>query len=85
MPRQYAGQISRYNKKVMLCEAGMSWTDWLACQRFLADVIRKVRSLPGHMGLGVFYWEPESYNWMNYTKGAFNGSGAPTPALDVFE
>lgn len=77
--------ISRYNKKVMLCEVGMSWTDSAACRRFVAQVIGKVKSLPGHMGLGVFYWEPECYNWMNYGKGAFNESGEPTSALDAFE
>lgn len=77
--------ISRYGKKVMVCEAGMSWTDSLASRQFLTDIISKVKSLPAGMGLGVFYWEPECYNWMNYTKGAFNNNGQPTQALDAFE
>lgn len=77
--------ISRYNKKVMICEVGMSWTDSLICRQFLTDIINKVKSLPGHNGLGVFYWEPECYNWVNYTLGAFNTHGEPTSALDAFE
>ena len=78
--------VSRYNKEVMVCEVGMSWTDSTACKSFIADIIAKTKSVTGGKGLGVFYWEPESYNnWQGYTLGAFDNSGKPTIALDAFK
>lgn len=77
--------IARYDKPVMVCEVGMSWDQATACQSFLADLINKVKSVSGNKGLGVFYWEPQSYgNWQSYTKGAFDNSGKPTVALNAF-
>jgi arabinogalactan endo-1,4-beta-galactosidase len=32
----------------------------------------------------VFYWEPEAYNWQDYSLGAFDSTGKPTIALDAF-
>lgn len=76
--------ISRYNTPVMICEVGMSWDQAAACNSFLTDLLAKVRSL-GNNGLGVFYWEPESYNnWKGYTLGAFDNGGRPTAALNAF-
>ncbi len=78
--------VSRYNKPVMVCEAGMSWTDSTACNSFLSDLISKTKSVIGGKGLGVLYWEPEAYNdWQGYTLGAFDNSGKPTIALDAFK
>ncbi len=77
--------ISRYNKPVMICEAGMSWDQPAACRSFLTDLIAKLKSVPGNYGLGVFYWEPQCYgNWKGYSKGAFDNSGKPTVALQAF-
>jgi len=77
--------VSRYDKPVMICEVGMSWDQAAACQSFLTDLITKVKAVPGDKGLGVFYWEPQSYNnWQGYTKGAFDNSGKPTAALNAF-
>ncbi len=77
--------VSRYNTPVMICEAGMSWDQPAACNSFLTDLITKVKSVSGNKGLGVFYWEPESYNnWQGYTLGAFDNSGKPTTALNAF-
>ena len=76
---------ARYNKPVMIVEVGMSWDQASACQAFISDLIIKVKSLAGSKGLGVFYWEPQSYgNWQGYTKGAFDNSGKPTIALNAF-
>ncbi len=76
--------IARYGKPVMVAEVGMSWDQPAACNSFLTDLITKVKSL-GNNGLGVFYWEPQSYNnWKGYTKGAFDNSGKPTLALNAF-
>jgi arabinogalactan endo-1,4-beta-galactosidase len=76
--------ISRYNKQVMICEVGMPVTDAAACQSFIADLISKTRSISNNNGLGVFYWEPQSYNWQGYTLGAFDNSGKPTVAMNAF-
>jgi arabinogalactan endo-1,4-beta-galactosidase len=76
--------ISRYNKEVMICEVGMDASQPSSCKAFLADLITKVNSLPSGKGLGVFYWEPESYNWQSYGLGAFDNTGKPTIALDAF-
>ena len=78
--------IARYKKPVMICEVGMSWTDSIACKSFLTDIISKTKAVANGNGLGVFYWEPESYNnWQGYSLGAFDNSGKPTQALDAFK
>jgi arabinogalactan endo-1,4-beta-galactosidase len=78
--------VSRYGKQVMIAEIGMSWTDSAACNSFITDLISKVKSVSGGSGLGVFYWEPESYNaWQSYSLGAFDNSGKPTAALNAFK
>lgn len=77
--------VSRYGSEVMVCEVGMSWDQAATCQAFLADLITKVKSVSNSKGLGVFYWEPESYgSWQGYTLGAFDNSGKPTVALNAF-
>jgi arabinogalactan endo-1,4-beta-galactosidase len=78
--------VSRYNKEVMVVEVGMSWDQAAACNSFLSDLITKVKSVPNGKGIGVLYWEPESYNnWQGYTLGAFDNSGKPTVALNAFK
>ena len=76
--------VSRYNKQVMICEVGMDVTATATCKSFLEDIIAKTKSVTGNKGLGVFYWEPECYNWENYGLGAFDNNGKPTIALDAF-
>ena len=77
--------VSRYNKEVMIVEVGMSWDQAAACSSFLADLITKTKSVSNNKGLGVLYWEPESYNnWQGYTLGAFDNSGKPSLALNAF-
>ncbi|MDE3214146.1 MAG: glycosyl hydrolase 53 family protein [Bacteroidota bacterium] len=78
--------VSRYGTPVMVVEIGMPWDQPAICKSFISDLVAKVKSVPGNMGLGVFYWEPECYNnWQNYTLGAFDGSGKPTAALSGFQ
>ncbi len=78
--------VARYNKEVMVCEVGMPVADATACNNFLADLLAKTASVSGNKGLGVFYWEPESYNgWQGYQLGAFDNSGKPTVALNAFK
>jgi arabinogalactan endo-1,4-beta-galactosidase len=77
--------VARYNREVMIVEVGMSWDQADACHSFLADLITKTKSVSADKGLGVLYWEPESYNnWQGYTLGAFDNSGKPTVALNAF-
>ena len=78
--------VARYNKEVMIVEAGMSWDQPSASNSFLSDLIAKTKSVSDNKGLGVLYWEPEAYNnWQGYTLGAFDNSGKPTVALDAFK
>ncbi|HEX9061292.1 MAG TPA: glycosyl hydrolase 53 family protein [Clostridia bacterium] len=76
---------SRYNKEVMICEIGMPYDSSSECKTFITDMLSKTKSVPNNKGLGVFYWEPESYPGMNgYTRGTWDSSGKPTTALDAF-
>ncbi|MDP1841938.1 MAG: glycosyl hydrolase 53 family protein [Sediminibacterium sp.] len=77
--------ISRYGKEIMISEVGMEVAESMACKQFLTDIISKTKSLTNHKGLGVFYWEPQSYNkWKGYTLGAFDQNGKPTIAMEAF-
>lgn len=77
--------VSRYGKQVMICEVGMPFNEATTCQSFLTDLISKTKSVTGGNGLGVFYWEPESYNnWQGYGLGAFDNTGKPTVAMNAF-
>ena len=77
--------VTRYNKEVIVVEVGMSWDQPGEENAFLSDLIAKTKLVTGNKGLGVLYWEPESYNnWQGYTLGAFDNSGKPTVALNAF-
>ena len=77
--------VTRYNKEVIVVEVGMSWDQPGEENAFLSDLIAKTKLATGNKGLGVLYWEPESYNnWQGYTLGAFDNSGKPTVALNAF-
>ena len=76
--------VLRYGKPVMICEVGMDVNSPAICYSFLTDLISKVKSVSTDNGLGVFYWEPQCYNWQGYTLGAFDSIGKPTVALNAF-
>lgn len=77
--------VARYAKEVMIVEIGMSWDSPSESKSFIQDLITKTKAVPGNKGLGVLYWEPQSYgNWQGYTLGAFDNSGKPTIALSAF-
>jgi arabinogalactan endo-1,4-beta-galactosidase len=76
--------VTRYGKPVMICEVGMDVNSPTTAKAFLTDIITKVNSVPNGNGLGVFYWEPECYNWQSYSLGAFDNNGKPTVAMDAF-
>ncbi|MFT3739075.1 MAG: glycosyl hydrolase 53 family protein [Breznakibacter sp.] len=78
--------ISRYGSEVMICEVGMSWDEAATAKLFLTDLVTRTKAIADDKCLGVFYWEPQSYNsWNGYTLGAFDASGKPTVALDAFK
>jgi arabinogalactan endo-1,4-beta-galactosidase len=73
--------IARYQTQVMVCETGHLYNEPTTAYNFLVDLIRKTKSVGG---LGVFYWEPECYNW-GYNMGAWDPvTKKPTIALDAF-
>jgi len=76
--------VSRYSTPCMVVEVGMDASDPSDSRAFLTDLITKVNSVSNSNGLGVFYWEPEAYNWQSYGLGAFDANGKPTAALDAF-
>jgi len=74
--------IARYQTKVMVVEAGYLYNDPIDANHYLLDLIAKTKSVSG---LGVFYWEPECYNWQGYQLGAWDPkTQEPTAAMDAF-
>ena len=74
--------IARYQTKVMVVETGYLYNQPVAANQFLLDLIAKTKSAGG---LGVFYWEPESYSWQGYQLGAWDpATKQPTVAMDAF-
>jgi hypothetical protein len=74
--------IARYGTKVMAVEAGYLYNQAVPANAYLLDLIAKTKSAGG---LGVFYWEPESYNWQGYQLGAWDpATEAPTVAMNAF-
>ena len=77
--------VNRYpGKEVMVVEVGMPANAPIPCRQMLLDLMDKVRAVPGGKGLGVLYWEPQAYNWVGYTLGAWANNGRPTRAMDAF-
>lgn len=78
--------VERYGSDVMICEIGMETDQAETSKSMLTAMIEKTKTIPNGKGLGVFYWEPQSYaSWNGYSKGAFDESGKPTVALDAFK
>jgi len=76
--------VTRYGTPIMIVEVGMEADQPATTQGFLTDILNKVHSVNNKQGLGVFYWEPEAYNWQGYGLGAFDNTGKPTVALNAF-
>lgn len=77
--------VTRYGKEVMVVEVGMPWDDPKNSYDAVASLLEKMKWIPNGKGLGVFYWEPQSYkNWQNYSLGLMDNGGKPTYALDAF-
>lgn len=77
--------VELYGKEIMVVEVGMAWDSPAVSKLFLIDLIKKVKLVKNQKGIGVLYWEPQSYNnWKGYTLSAFDASGKPTLALSAF-
>jgi arabinogalactan endo-1,4-beta-galactosidase len=75
--------VHRYGKPVVLSEVGVPW-DHPDGKAVIADLIAKARAVDGGGARGVFYWEPEAYDWKGYPMGAFDRGGKPTAIMDAF-
>ncbi len=47
---------------------GDTWDEPQA-KTIVSNMIQKVRSVNKSKGIGIFYWEPQAYNWQRYTLG----------------
>lgn len=73
----------RYSKEMMVCEFGYSVSDPNKGYECLNKLITE--AIESEVCAGVFYWEPESYNWNGYGKGAFGIDNKPLHTLDAFK
>jgi arabinogalactan endo-1,4-beta-galactosidase len=77
--------VSRYGKEVMVVEVGGDYLKVQNTYDMLVAVMNKVRAVPGNMGLGVIYWEPEgAKSWSGYQLSCWGPDGKPTAALNAF-
>ncbi|WP_081671008.1 glycosyl hydrolase 53 family protein [Sporocytophaga myxococcoides] len=71
--------ISKYNKEIMVSEIGVSVSAPQEGRQFVEQVIKNLQSLSNKKGLGIFWWEPEAYNWQGYDKVAWTGNWGNSP------
>jgi len=76
--------VSLYHKPVMVVEIGFRADQPDEAKAMISDVIARNKAL-GDMGLGVFYWEPDSPGPMHYPMGAMTDDGRFTAAMDAFK
>ena len=74
----------KFNKPSLLCEIGFNYADPENGKLFVEDLKNRIKKLPKNQAFGLMYWEPQAYNWKNYSLGAFDSSGKPTKILDPF-
>jgi arabinogalactan endo-1,4-beta-galactosidase len=73
---------SRYDTNVVIAEAGFAYNDPINAAKFLAQLKTNVKAVGG---VGIFYWEPECYNWSSYGMGATDPSTKkPTSAMSAY-
>jgi arabinogalactan endo-1,4-beta-galactosidase len=74
----------KFNKPTLLCEIGFNYSDPENGKMFVEDLKNRMNKLSKKQAFGLMYWEPQAYNWKNYSLGAFDSSGKPTKILDPF-
>ena len=75
---------AKFNKPALLCEIGFKYNDPENGKMFVEDLKNRIIKLSKKQALGLMYWEPQAYNWKNYSLGAFDNTGKPTKILDPF-
>lgn len=68
--------ISRYGKEVMVAEIGLPTNQPQEGRQFVEQIIQNLESIDNNRALGVFWWEPQAYDWRGYGKVAWNGNTA---------
>jgi arabinogalactan endo-1,4-beta-galactosidase len=75
----------RYGKEIMVVEVGGEDTSPANTHAMLSAVLKAVRNVPHHKGIGVLYWEPQgAAGWSHYKLSCWNADGRPTEALRAF-
>lgn len=74
----------KFNKPTLLCEIGFNYNDPENGKMFVEDLKNRIVKLPKKQAFGLMYWEPQAYNWKNYSLGSFDNTGKPTKILDPF-
>jgi arabinogalactan endo-1,4-beta-galactosidase len=74
----------KFNKPTLLCEIGFNSADPVNGKLFVEDLKNRMNKLSKKQAFGLIYWEPQAYNWKNYSLGAFDNSGKPTKIVDPF-
>ena len=83
-----------FNVPVMIVETGYSASNETLAEQVMTDLFSKTQQLT--QCAGIFYWEPELYDWWKpsyytklgwnaYGKGAFTSQGRPGKALNAFQ
>ena len=87
---------SQFRVPVMISEVGVKTPDGeAAAKAVLQEFMNEVKKLPASTCAGVFYWEPEVYDWWKpaiyntkgwnaYGMGAYLSGGRPSSVMDVF-
>ncbi len=75
---------NRYGKPVCLVEVGMPQNQGPTCKQYIRGLLEGMATLPNSQTQGVFYWEPQAYQWRGYRLGAWQDDGRPTEALEAF-
>ena len=103
LSRNLQATTTRYGKDIMVVETAYPYRgDWSEKKnmawpispqgqnQFLTELIRTVRQVPEHRGLGVLYWYPESIPvkglriWNGGATALFDAQGNALPALKAF-
>ena len=86
----------QFGVPVMVSEVGVKTPDNEAlAKEILQDFMDQIKKLPASKCAGVFYWEPEVYDWWKpaiynskgwgaYGMGAYLNGGKPSSVMDVF-
>lgn len=77
--------VSTYNKEVLVAECGYFQNNPKTARLMISTLLDDVSSLPNNKGLGVCYWEPQSYDHAAPNRSIFDATDKrPTLGMDGF-